>query len=167
MAQVTRALVVEALCASVRDTLAAARSTPWRGTGTPRGRASSPAGWRGVFLLMLREDTMTARKPAKPSRRKKISKRRNSEQPENGWPAVVRYALEDWPRTVRLCVVGLVFGLLVLLAMRLSLQFWPWLSASLEDALRNLSQSAFQQVMTVSWSRGDALLRDQQPRHDR
>jgi hypothetical protein len=129
MAQVTRALVVEALCASAFRTpicyrLAKARFTPWRGIGTPRGRASSPAGQRGVFLLMLQEDTMTERKRAKPSRSKKIAKKQSTDPAEGGWPAVVQFALEDWPRTVRLCVIGLVFGVLLLLAVLLGLRLW-------------------------------------------
>jgi hypothetical protein len=62
---------------------------------------------------------MTARKPAKPSAHKKVAKTQDPEPPDNGWPAVVRFALEDWPRTVRLCAIGLVFGVLLLLAMRL------------------------------------------------
>jgi hypothetical protein len=67
---------------------------------------------------------MTARKPAKPSPHKKVAKKQDPEQPEDGWPAVVRYALEDWPRTVRFCAIVLVVGLLALLAMRLGLRLW-------------------------------------------
>jgi hypothetical protein len=65
---------------------------------------------------------MTACKHAKPSAHKKVAKKHHPEPSDNGWPAVVRYALEDWPRTVRLCAIGLVFGVLLLLAMRLGLR---------------------------------------------
>ena len=60
MAQVTRALVVEALHAPPAIDFLTARLTPWRGIGTPRGHASSPVGQRGAFLCMHQEDTMTA-----------------------------------------------------------------------------------------------------------
>jgi hypothetical protein len=46
-------------------------------------------------------------------------------EPESGgWPGVVRYALDDWPRTVRLCVIMLVVGAVLLLAVILGLRFW-------------------------------------------
>jgi hypothetical protein len=43
----------------------------------------------------------------------------------SGWPGVVRYALRDWPHTVRLCVLVVVVGAVLLLAMRLGFRFWP------------------------------------------
>ncbi len=42
----------------------------------------------------------------------------------SGWAGVVRYALEDWPQTVRLCVVVLAVGAVLLLAVRLGFKFW-------------------------------------------
>lgn len=41
-----------------------------------------------------------------------------------GWPGVVKYALESWPRTVRLCVLVIVVGAMLLLAVRLGFRFW-------------------------------------------
>jgi hypothetical protein len=46
-------------------------------------------------------------------------------EPGTGWPGVVRYALENWPRTVRLCVIVVVIGTVLLLAMHLGFRFWP------------------------------------------
>jgi hypothetical protein len=43
-----------------------------------------------------------------------------------GWPGVVRYALENWPRTVRLCVIAIVVGAVLLLAIRLRFRFCFW-----------------------------------------
>lgn len=41
------------------------------------------------------------------------------------WPEVVRYALESWSRTVRLCVLLVAF--IVLIAALAALRFWvPW-----------------------------------------
>lgn len=42
----------------------------------------------------------------------------------SGWPGVVRYALENWPRTVRLCTIVVVVGVVLLLAVRLGFRFW-------------------------------------------
>jgi hypothetical protein len=42
----------------------------------------------------------------------------------SGWPGVVRFALENWPRTVRLCVLVAVVGAVLLLAVRLGFRFW-------------------------------------------
>lgn len=49
---------------------------------------------------------------------------RKSEPESGGWPGVVRYALDDWPRTARLCVIVVVAGAVLLLALRLGLRFW-------------------------------------------
>ncbi len=40
------------------------------------------------------------------------------------WPEVIRYALESWSRTARLCVLVIVIGALLLLAARFGLRFW-------------------------------------------
>ena len=40
------------------------------------------------------------------------------------WPEVVGYALRDWPHTLRLCVLVIVIGAVLLLAVRLGLRFW-------------------------------------------
>jgi hypothetical protein len=100
--------------------VAAVRLRPWRGIGTPRGRASSPAGQRGAFLSM-QEGTMTAHRKA----RKAVAKKPTSapvlrhaskparRHPKRGWPAVVRYALEDWPRTARLGLLVVVAGVVL------------------------------------------------------
>jgi hypothetical protein len=45
-------------------------------------------------------------------------------EPESGWPGVVRYAIDSTPRTVRLCVILVVVGAVLLLAVVLGLQFW-------------------------------------------
>jgi hypothetical protein len=45
-------------------------------------------------------------------------------EPRSGWPGVVRYALENWPRTVRLCVIVIVVGAVLLLAVQLGFRFW-------------------------------------------
>lgn len=68
---------------------------------------------------------MTARKPAKPSAHKKVAKKQDSDPSDNGWPALVRYAIESTSRTARLCIILVVVGVLVLLAMRLGLRLWP------------------------------------------
>jgi hypothetical protein len=41
-----------------------------------------------------------------------------------GWPAVVRYAIDSTPRTARLCVILVVVGAVLLLAVLLGLRFW-------------------------------------------
>jgi hypothetical protein len=43
---------------------------------------------------------------------------------DSGWPGVVRFALEDWPRTLRLGVLVVVVGAVLLLAVRLGFRFW-------------------------------------------
>jgi hypothetical protein len=42
----------------------------------------------------------------------------------SGWPGVVQYALENWPRTVRLCVIVVVVGAVLLVAVLLGFRFW-------------------------------------------
>jgi hypothetical protein len=37
---------------------------------------------------------------------------------------VIRYAIEDWRRTALLCVIVVVVGAVLLLAMRLGFRFW-------------------------------------------
>ena len=44
--------------------------------------------------------------------------------PGSGWPGVVRFALENWQRTVRLCVIVVVVGAVLLLAVELGFRFW-------------------------------------------
>jgi hypothetical protein len=62
--------------------------------------------------------------------RKAIARKpRTQSPPEPGWPGVVRFALEDWARTARLCVLVVVAGAVLLLAVRLGLHFWLWLRA--------------------------------------
>jgi len=112
---------VEALRAPVCDKLATARFTPSRGIGTPRGHASSPAGQRGAFLSMHQEGTMTARRPAKPSPARALTRKQDPEPPTNRWD-VIRYAIDDNGRTIRLCLIILVAG--VVLAALLILRFW-------------------------------------------
>jgi hypothetical protein len=67
-----------------------------------------------------------ARKPAKPSPARVVARRQGPE-PEpgrSGWPDVVRYAIDDWRRTALLCVLVIVVGAVLLLAVRLGLRFW-------------------------------------------
>jgi len=73
---------------------------------------------------------MTApRKPSKAVARKSAANRTPSSapepEPEPGWPGVVRYALRDWARTLRLYGLVVVVGAVLLLAVRLGLHFWP------------------------------------------
>lgn len=67
---------------------------------------------------------MTAHRPAKPSPTKTVARKQDLKPPENGWPAVVRYAIDSTPRTVRFCVIILVAGMVLLLAVILGLRFW-------------------------------------------
>lgn len=71
---------------------------------------------------------MTA--PGKAIARKsaRVPKPQSRPEPEfdrSGWPGVVRFAIEDWARTARLCVVllvvGVVLGALIVLRLRLGL----------------------------------------------
>jgi hypothetical protein len=73
---------------------------------------------------MHEEDTMTAHRPAKPSPTKTVARKQDPEPPEDGWPAVVRYAIDSTPRTVRFCAIVLVAGVVLLLAVLLGLRLW-------------------------------------------
>jgi hypothetical protein len=66
---------------------------------------------------------MTARRPAKPSPATALARKQNLDPPTNRWD-VIRYAIEDNARTVRLCVIVVVVGAVLLLAATLGLQFW-------------------------------------------
>jgi len=35
------------------------------------------------------------------------------QHPKRGWPGVVRFALENWPRTARLCLLVVVAGVVL------------------------------------------------------
>ena len=50
--------------------------------------------------------------------------RPDPESDRSGWPGVVRYALDDWPRTIRLCVIVIVVGAVLVAAALLGLRFW-------------------------------------------
>jgi hypothetical protein len=102
-----QALVVETLMPLSAIRLATARSSVWRGTGTPRGRASSPVGLRGVFLRIHREGTMSAHKPMRHSPGGALTRKQDPDLPSNPW-AMISYAIDDTRRTVRICVIGVV-----------------------------------------------------------
>ena len=57
--------------------------------------------------------------------RKAIARRPKPYSPpepdRSGWPGVLRFALENWARTARLCVIMAVVGGVLLLAVRLGL----------------------------------------------
>ena len=55
------------------------------------------------------------------SRKAIARKPRTQSPPEAGWPEVVRFALENWARTVRLYGLVLVVGAVLLLAVQLGL----------------------------------------------
>ena len=68
---------------------------------------------------------MTPHRPAKSSPTKAVARKQDPE-PEPGrfgWPDVVRYAIDDWRRTALLCVLVVVVGGVLLLAVRLGLHF--------------------------------------------
>jgi hypothetical protein len=71
---------------------------------------------------MHQEDTMTAHKPANSSPGKTVARKQDPEPPEDGWPAVVRYAIDSTSRTMRFCAIILVAG--VVLAALLILRLW-------------------------------------------
>lgn len=64
---------------------------------------------------------MTAHKPAKPSPGTALARKQDLDTSTNKWD-VIRYALDDNGRTVRLCLIMLVAG--VVLAALLILRFW-------------------------------------------
>jgi hypothetical protein len=64
---------------------------------------------------------MTAHRPARPSPARAPARRHDTRQPTNRWD-VILHAIDDWPRTVRLCVILLVAG--AVLAALLILRFW-------------------------------------------
>lgn len=64
-----------------------------------------------------------AKKPA-PPRAAAPAPTPEPESDRSGWPGVVWYALEDWPRTARLCVLVVVVGAMLFLAVRLGFRFW-------------------------------------------
>jgi hypothetical protein len=106
-----------------------ARLSALRGDGRPQWH-----GLRSVFLCIPKEDIMTAphrKAVAKKSARSPAPRHAQDPpppepeaQPGSGWPGVVRYALENWPRTARLCVIVVVAGAVLLLAVMLGLRFW-------------------------------------------
>jgi hypothetical protein len=71
---------------------------------------------------MFQEGTMTAHRPAKSSPARAVTRKQDPKPPEDGWPAVVRYAIDSTPRTVRFCAILLVAG--VVLAALIVLRLW-------------------------------------------
>lgn len=70
---------------------------------------------------------MTAQRPAKSSPTNAVARKQDYPEPQPsrlGWPDVVRYAIDDWRRTALLCVLVVVVGAVLLLAVRLGLHFW-------------------------------------------
>jgi len=87
-------------------------------------------GQRGAFLSMG-EGKMTAHRKAsravakKPASAPVPSPRRPARQrPGRGWPGVVRYAIDDNARTVRLCAIILVAGVVLAALIVLRLRLW-------------------------------------------
>ncbi len=51
--------------------------------------------------------------------------RKSDTKPDrSGWPDVVWHAIDDWRRTLRLCLIVVVVGAVLLLAARLGLRLW-------------------------------------------
>jgi hypothetical protein len=69
----------------------------------------------------MQEGTMTAHRKAVA---RKPAPAPESEPDRSGWPGVVRYAIDSTSRTVRLCVIVVVVGAVLLMAVRLGLHFW-------------------------------------------
>jgi hypothetical protein len=74
---------------------------------------------------------MTARSSRQSSAVAKKSARQRAPAPaheresdRSGWPGVVRYALENWPCTVRLCVIVVVAGVVLAALIVLRLRLW-------------------------------------------
>lgn len=65
----------------------------------------------------IRRGKAVARQDAKPTPP-------TPEPPAEHWPEVVRYALQDWSSTARFCVIAIVLGAMLLLAVRLGLRVW-------------------------------------------
>jgi hypothetical protein len=72
----------------------------------------------------MQEGTMTAHNSRKGKAVARQVAKTTPEPTAEHWPEVVRYALESWSRTARLCVLVIVIGALLLLAVRLGLRFW-------------------------------------------
>ena len=66
---------------------------------------------------------MTAHRKASKAVARKVAKPTPEPAAEH-WPEVVRYALRDWPHTLRLCVLVIVIGAVLLSAVRLGFRFW-------------------------------------------
>ncbi len=64
---------------------------------------------------------MTAHRPTKPPSARPVARKPPSSPPTNRWD-VVRYAIDSNARTIRLCAIILVAG--VVLAALLLLRFW-------------------------------------------
>jgi hypothetical protein len=75
---------------------------------------------------MHAEGAMTAHRPAKTAPGRTVTRKQDPvpEPGRWGWPDVIRYAIEDWRRTALLCVIVVVVGAVLLLAMRLGFRFW-------------------------------------------
>jgi hypothetical protein len=70
---------------------------------------------------MPQEVTMTARRPAKPSPATALARKQTLDPPTNRWD-VIRYAIDDNARTMRLCLIILVAG--AVYAALLILRLW-------------------------------------------
>jgi hypothetical protein len=64
---------------------------------------------------------MTAHRPANPSPARSLARRQDSGSPTNRWD-VIRYAIDSNARTLRLCAIIVVVG--VVLAALIVLRFW-------------------------------------------
>jgi hypothetical protein len=81
---------------------------------------------------MLKEGTMTAHRPAKPSPARALARKQDLDRPPNKWDAlihainVIEYAIEDPARARRLSmIVGTVVAVVgAVLAALLILRFW-------------------------------------------
>jgi hypothetical protein len=68
----------------------------------------------------MQEGTMTARSNRQG---RAVAKKPDPQPSTNRWD-VIRYAIDDNGRTIRLCVIVLVVGMVLLLAVRLGLHIW-------------------------------------------
>jgi hypothetical protein len=64
---------------------------------------------------------MTAHRPAKQPPARAPARRHDAHTPTNRWD-VILHAIDDWPRTVRLCVIVVVIG--AVFAALLTLKYW-------------------------------------------